>query len=124
MKKQSFVTKLQGFYHDSSTVLLHADGYDPGVPGLVVHRPVDYPNHRQAENGWDVSHTKSGLSVIPLHLIFGSRKQAVFFARSIGNLADWTQDGDKILEKGSLLYSAVCIAFQNAQMYEIVQGEQ
>jgi hypothetical protein len=62
--------------------------YKTASSGLVVHRVID------AENGWAVTHLRSGQTVCPLEL--PSKKQAMECAAALADLVDWTQPGEEI----------------------------
>lgn len=77
-------------------VPVEVTAYKTDTPGLIVHHNIRRAygeKHPRVGKRWVVTHEKSGQG------IFGSfdlRKDAKEFAKRIGDLVDWTQDGEYI----------------------------
>lgn len=63
--------------------------------GLTVYRLP----WRSSNPPWQVRHSKSGRLVMGRHSYFYRKWQAEEFARRLGELTDWTQDADEIVNQ-------------------------
>jgi hypothetical protein len=67
-------------------------GYDPGVPGLVIHKQIGLAD-QPLDNSWKITHLKSGLNI---GRTWDKRKDALKVCKLLAPLTDWTQTAEEL----------------------------